>query len=694
VPASVALWARIHLYDQDRFADHAVQALEEPAVRRALTARIVQEILVAGPPESVAIRPLVELVTATVVDSVTFREIYRDAVLRLHHDLFEEGESGPPLALTLVDAMIVITAFIEQAYPEAADELPPDLTSAFIELRQRDWTLDLATAGEGLEYLAYGLPATALVLYAAAVWLAPRRRPAMVAAGFGLVAAGVIIAVIQDFGEGIILDRVGFADNTVRQAVWDAYTGGLLGWATLMGGTGLLFAVAAHGTRERVDVRAHLASVRKVMAYSPASGAGQVLRAALFLVAGFLVVIQRERALAVMALLAGAYVIYYALSELIWVAARAEPGTAQPRPEPRRAARELGLRAGAACLLLGAAAGGAFATRNAVDTARGDIEVGPRATACNGHAELCDRRLDEVTFLGTHNSMSAADQPGWYFAHQYTGIREQLDAGVRALLLDSWYGQETGHGVRSADRNLVESKLPPGEYRDEVVAAAQRLVSLIGAVPPGSPRVAYLCHSFCELGATPLGEALAGINEFLEANPGEVVILFFQDQVSPEDTAKAFIASGLIKHVYHHPPGAPFPTLREMIEDDERVVVLADLQGGETDWYLPGFDFVQETRFDVSSPAGLDCQRGRGDERNALLALNHWVAEWPPSPATARTINRFDLLFARAGRCAAEGHHRVNLVLVNFYEIGDAALVVDVLNGVKDPPEDEAVGTG
>ena len=40
------------------------------------------------------------------------------------------------------------------------------------------------------------------------------------------------------------------------------------------------------------------------------------------------------------------------------------------------------------------------------------------ALACNGAALLCDRRVDEVTFAATHNSMSSeADgwlMPPWY----------------------------------------------------------------------------------------------------------------------------------------------------------------------------------------------------------------------------------------------------------------------------------------
>ena len=41
----------------------------------------------------------------------------------------------------------------------------------------------------------------------------------------------------------------------------------------------------------------------------------------------------------------------------------------------------------------------------------------------------------------------------------------------------------------------------------------------------------YLCHSFCELGATPLADGLDDIHEFLATHPAEVVVLINQDYV-------------------------------------------------------------------------------------------------------------------------------------------------------------------
>ena len=67
-------------------------------------------------------------------------------------------------------------------------------------------------------------------------------------------------------------------------------------------------------------------------------------------------------------------------------------------------------------------------------------EATPRR--CNGHAELCDRRFDEVAHATTHNAMSS-EQDGWIFPNQSFDVPRQLEAGVRALMLDThdWFGE-------------------------------------------------------------------------------------------------------------------------------------------------------------------------------------------------------------------------------------------------------------
>ncbi|MFP6686564.1 MAG: hypothetical protein VB934_17725, partial [Polyangiaceae bacterium] len=58
------------------------------------------------------------------------------------------------------------------------------------------------------------------------------------------------------------------------------------------------------------------------------------------------------------------------------------------------------------------------------------------APACNGSAELCDRRYDEVSHATTHNAMSSAED-GWLAPNQRHDMLRQLRDGVRALMIDT-----------------------------------------------------------------------------------------------------------------------------------------------------------------------------------------------------------------------------------------------------------------
>lgn len=191
------------------------------------------------------------------------------------------------------------------------------------------------------------------------------------------------------------------------------------------------------------------------------------------------------------------------------------------------------------------------------------------------------------------------------------------------------------------------------------------------------------------MGATPLDTALGEIKDWLDANPNEVIILFFEDYVSPEDMDAACNRSRLIDEVYTHAPGTPFPTLREMIQNDERVVVLSENVGNKPkpDWYHDGFSLIQETPYTFKAPGEFSCQPNRGQPGNPLFQINHWIEKIPPSPGDATIVNDYDFLLARARQCQQEREHLPNIIAVDFYELGDLIQVVNTLNGVGPPPE-------
>jgi hypothetical protein len=303
-------------------------------------------------------------------------------------------------------------------------------------------------------------------------------------------------------------------------------------------------------------------------------------------------------------------------------------------------------------------------------------------TPCNGHAELCDRPLDRVAFAATHNSMSARSSPGWRFAAQEEGIPSQLAAGIRGLLVDAHYGYPgrrvfTEVNPDSAIRKRAVADLGPG-----AVAVADRVRAGISR-PKGSERRIYLCHGFCELGATDLGQTFKQVDSFLDENRNEVLVLVFEDYVEPRDLVEEFERSGLEEHVFKGPAGPPWPTLREMIADDERVLVLAENKRGGADWYHPAFELMQETPYTFKRLSQMSCRPNRGASDNSLFLVNHWI-DTSPSPRAniARVVNAFPFLLRRARTCERERQFP-NLLAVDFYQQGDVQRVVDRLNGVK-----------
>jgi hypothetical protein len=227
------------------------------------------------------------------------------------------------------------------------------------------------------------------------------------------------------------------------------------------------------------------------------------------------------------------------------------------------------------------------------------------------------------------------------------------------------------------------------EIGEPAVAAAERLLggplAYEGAAGPRRP---YLCHFLCELGATPLVPALTGIRRWLERHPHEVIALIVEDAISPDDTAAAFAASGLLQYAYAHPNGAPWPTLRQLIAADHRVLVMAekDNGNGRYPWYESAFSIVQETPYAVPRPDAFTCVPNRGSSSNPFFLLNHWVAKEPPRVTDAEQVNAREFLLARAQKCERERGRLPNFVAVNFYDRGDVLGVVDALNHVPVTP--------
>ncbi|MHC4831980.1 MAG: phosphatidylinositol-specific phospholipase C domain-containing protein, partial [Planctomycetota bacterium] len=172
-------------------------------------------------------------------------------------------------------------------------------------------------------------------------------------------------------------------------------------------------------------------------------------------------------------------------------------------------------------------------------------------TDCDQHSPLCARRFHEVTYATTHN---AFNHRGWFlFPNQDGSITEQLDEGVRGLMLDVHY-----------------------------------LVS-------GRRSVPLVYHSFASLGFQPLTKVLGEVKRFLDREPGEVVTLILENYVDNEDIDNALLSSGLKPRLYTHDKAAGWPTLHDMIARDQRLVILNSKRERRYAWSTYVWDVAVET---------------------------------------------------------------------------------------------------
>ncbi len=287
---------------------------------------------------------------------------------------------------------------------------------------------------------------------------------------------------------------------------------------------------------------------------------------------------------------------------------------------------------------------------------------------CNGHAELCDRPYDQIVQAATHNSMSSPDVVQIWPEHD-ANITAQLDAGIRTLLIDTSYWLEID---TPSELSTIELSLPP------IVASFlfEELDNRLRA-HPGT----YLCHSRCAYGAISLVTALNDVKAFLDANPHEVVTLIIQNGISTSDTEAAFTTSGLDPYLYDGSTITTWPTLGQLIDTGQRLVVFAETGSPPPAWYHDARQLIQDTEYHVRTVAALDCDLKRGGAKADLFLLNHWIQREAPDRADAVDINQRTVIVNRAHACADQRGRLPNFIAVNFFTIGDVVGAVDELNG-------------
>jgi hypothetical protein len=682
VSGMLLAYATRSLFDSRGFADRAAASLEDTRVAEFVAERIADAAIQASP-DLVALKPILVGVGRTMVSSAPFRAAVRRSARTAHRAVMSGGTEK--LALTVQDLGDVLKSALA-TQPGLAEKIPSGLKAKLGSLEG----LPAGEVGLRLVRAAHRMRAATLLAFllgigfcAASVALSREGRRTMVRIGAGLAVAALLFAVVARFGGDILGLFARRADlGPVIAGLTSSYLKGLFGWAAVLGFAGLVLAAASASLLERVPISAWLEGTRQWLFGPQPLMRWRLTRGLLGAVLGVVAVVKPLPMATLAAWLGGVLLVFAGLREAFIAALHLLPqiegrateamgGRAAPR------ARSVAMVTGLALVLVAGAV---------VLFMRGDGAAQPATgiTSCNGSPLLCDRRLDEVTFATAHNAMGGGDDPRWMTPNQSAGIQQQLSDEVRAFLIDVHYGIPVGDRVKTElqDEQAAMAKYEAAVGKEGMEAALRVRDRLVGAKE--SDRDVFMCHGFCELGALRLVPVLRAVREFLVANPGEVLIFVIQDEgVRPQDIERCFEESGLIDFVYRGPAGPPWPTLREMAESDQRVLVMAENDAAGVPWYHPAFELVQETPYTFHDPSEFSNRPNRGGTSASLLLLNHWIESTPtPKPSNAAIVNAYDVLLKRARDCERERGRKVNLVAVDFYKVGDLIDVVRTLNGL------------
>ena len=581
--AMVSLWSWRTFANSQGFADVTTDMLKEPAVREVVAEQIVGELEKQDSLARIAgtAGPALEVVVAELVASDRFQGVFHTGARELHRAIVEGRRSR--LMVNVDDTTPLVRQGLEPANPRLAEALPDDALGVLVGISQStplDTTMRISSLAG---WLIAPFAALAVGSFFVAVRSAADRRRAVEVIGLGLVATGVAHFALLSVGLNVAasLGETDRERTALRAVFWSVtHLVNVQAKVFITVGTVLAIAAAYAGTGE---IRSRLGTLRDTIGQRLQQPGWRAAACLAAIAVGFFAMRWPEattsiviRIAAFLGFVAGAIGLLDVLGSVDW----AHEGPIHLQRTARRLA--IGVTGAITVVTVTMLFGGlAFARAlRAPSTDQPEISE----TGCNGLHALCDRRLDQVALAGTHNSMAASAEDFYTIRHS-GGINTQLASGVRAFMVDLWYGVPGDAFVRTDFRSQTDLDAVM-ELDAQEAAATEGVAAYLG--PPSDNRQVYLCHLYCELGATRAVDAFRGIDDYLRENPNEVIVLILEDHVDAADAIDVLRDSGLAHHALEWDPGEPLPTLREMIERKRNVLVLAEYEGGAEPWYIRG----------------------------------------------------------------------------------------------------------
>ncbi len=363
----------------------------------------------------------------------------------------------------------------------------------------------------------------------------------LVVAGFlGLVVLGLNVA-------SLLID-----DSTLQGAVISAalavFSQPLSLRFIAMGVVGGLLVASAGALLPQVDITDHARNAVGLATSRPKATGWAVARALVIIAVGLLIVLFPTISSQVVAVVAGLVVLFYGVTELDVIAERSRAQDEAERAAARAGTEEVpqGRRSPVRWLIPVAAAAVGLLVLAALiipgnlpqdDNLESASAV--NTTACNGFDALCDVPFDQVVIPASHNSMSDRRRdlvPGRAAQGHGRVPRRRDPRAARGHVVrrahrrrrGAHLGQVAGRRRRpSSPRPTARTWSARSGGPSTGCAAASRSAPLSPTSATRSARSA----------PTPMTPTMQRLNDWMDAHPREVVVLFIQDTVTPADTA-------------------------------------------------------------------------------------------------------------------------------------------------------------
>jgi len=247
-------------------------------------------------------------------------------------------------------------------------------------------------------------------------------------------------------------------------------------------------------------------------------------------------------------------------------------------------------------------------------------------------------RLDQVSFLASHNAFSNLEE-GFFYPQQQWSIKRQLERGVRSLLLD--FHEENGvpkmcHGDCKVSRFLL---LPGSAHKTAT-------------------------------------DVLRTVKEFLINNPQEIVVLELENYVAASKIANALRSAGaqglLLTKEKYNPDNynGNWPTIGQLIGWNKRLIIFDTAAGAETYGYNTN-KYMVRNMYGTTEINKAAKKRPGSSATAKLFQMNLFPTISFPKVNTNSPENLRRLLAA----CRAQGYipdnKFPNFVSLDFINIGD-----------------------